>query len=125
MKQQSVFLDRIVCVVLILCFAFILFNTTFNGHLHKQNNGLLIFHSHPFEQSSGTGASGSHHHNRTELFVFFIVTLLLEIVQIVLFVFCIYTALKIIHFARHYRLPMHPLLMLPLLRAPPVIRIPA
>ena len=123
MKRQYTFLSNIVCILLILCFGFILFNTAFNGHLHKQDNGLLLYHSHPFDRSNGTGTSGSHQHNRMELFVFTVVTLLLDAVQIVLFLFCVYNTEKLFYYSRLYRLVSRPLGILPLLRAPPKIKI--
>jgi hypothetical protein len=52
-------------IVLLFCSFFIYsYNAFFNGHYHRISNGLLVFHSHPFDKSGTSQTSSSHAHSK-------------------------------------------------------------
>ncbi|PCH69017.1 MAG: hypothetical protein COC06_08300 [Bacteroidales bacterium] len=43
-------------------------NAVFNLHVHKQSNGALIIHAHPYQKSGNTDGTANHHHSSHECF---------------------------------------------------------
>lgn len=59
-------------------------------HVHIDTAGYLVFHSHPFAQSSQNQTNGTgHNHTNFEFLYFYLLTLLDKLILLVLFVFLI------------------------------------
>lgn len=43
-------------------------NAVFNLHVHKQNNGAVIAHAHPYQKSGSANGTANHHHSSHECF---------------------------------------------------------
>jgi hypothetical protein len=91
------------------------YNAYFNGHYHVTNNGLFIFHAHPYAlESAGPSAAASHPHTKLELLAFELLlaameAMLLFIVAIALFHFVVNflfpTELKVTSYYYHHFQP--------------------
>ncbi|WP_096429141.1 hypothetical protein [Labilibaculum antarcticum] len=43
-------------------------NTVFNWHVHKQADGTVMVHAHPYQKSGSTNGTANHHHSSHECF---------------------------------------------------------
>jgi len=53
-------------MVMLLAFAASTFNKTFFLHAHKQRNGEVVFHAHPYQKNSDSTPFKKHHHSHDE-----------------------------------------------------------
>ncbi|MBN2610651.1 MAG: hypothetical protein JXB00_03765 [Bacteroidales bacterium] len=59
---------RIVAVLLILLTGVVIVNKSLNIHVHRDANGSVFVHAHPYDKSNDSGPTKSHHHSGNELF---------------------------------------------------------
>ena len=59
-----------IAIVSILLPAMILLagNAVFNWHVHRQVDGTLIVHAHPYQKSGSSNGTANHHHSSHECF---------------------------------------------------------
>ncbi len=105
-----VFLFSLICVWV---------NVGINGHLHRDANGLFVFHAHPYQNTTQQGNGTAHPHSAIDLLYYYLITVLLELCLIVI-LFFLHTALERRITESHDRDVCFKLFVLiPSLRAPP------
>lgn len=67
MKKPIFLYNYCIPVILLLCLGVIHFNTLVNGHFHKIENGVIIFHAHPLPGAGQKSSGTTHQHSRMEL----------------------------------------------------------
>jgi len=60
-------------------------NAVFNWHVHKQADGALIVHSHPYHKSGSSEGAANHHHSSHECFSIHQLTSFLFVLGVVFF----------------------------------------
>ena len=84
--MKSTSLKFITISLLFFAFFSCSYNAFFNGHYHRIENGLLVFHAHPFEDTE-KGSTPSHTHSKLDLLNYELLASLLFSLVIILFVF--------------------------------------
>jgi len=59
----------IVAVFVLVTIVFVNYTIIVNGHFHVDENGHIVFHSHPYSKSNNSLAFPKHHHTKFELFI--------------------------------------------------------
>lgn len=68
-------MGKYLVVVLLPAIAWLIINSFINGHYHKLENGITIYHAHPYDkQNAKNFPQESHHHTSFEYFLFGLIT---------------------------------------------------
>lgn len=84
--MKNIYLKSFIILLLFFAFFTCSYNAFFNGHYHHIENGLLVFHAHPFAKT-GSQSVPSHTHSKLEFLNFELLATLLFSLIIVLFIF--------------------------------------
>ncbi len=71
--------QQTIAIFLILSSIFILINVANNGHIHQCENGVVIFHAHPYNKDSSGDPVKRHKHNTFEFILYALITFLFEL----------------------------------------------
>jgi len=107
-------------ISILLSLSFILLNIVFNGHIHKIENGILLFHAHPYQRNHEHEPVKNHHHTKFELFIYDRITHLLEFDLSIYTVWIFLTTIVICIFTLNLHVPLNRFTLISLIRAPPI-----
>lgn len=67
MRKHNYISYRLIAISLIVVMGIHSFNSFFNTHSHRLEDGTIVVHAHPYERSSDSSPFENHHHTATEL----------------------------------------------------------
>ncbi len=119
MKLRNSALGNAISILVILSLLVLIQNSIRNGHFHRIENGMIIFHAHPFDKNQKSG-DASHRHSNAELLLDYLLTHLFE--NCLLFFLIWITKLTIIFFKPifYIHIPINKFVPIPMFRAPPI-----
>jgi len=108
-----------ISTLILLSLIFILINVICNGHIHRIADGRIIFHAHPYQKNSQQEPVKSHPHTRFELYIYDLITHLLEFGLFNLIVWLLIFAAAFFRAVLFLNAPSKKFILIPLVRAPP------